>query len=173
MKKTLKILFGSFLVVGLLSVTLGQVFASSGGATASDPVVTLSNPGVMFTAVILEPSQLPGLATSPSDLILPLGFPSGQAQFDGNGVKVSGLKTGQTVKVTFNFPFYNFDWAGSIYMWTGTKWMKMTTLFTTGTDGTSPSASVSGAGNGVYVLIMGNYGLPEVQPTEVPTPDDE
>jgi len=82
-------------------------------------------------------------------------------------VKVSDLKEGETVKLSFDFPYYSYKWAGSIYKWNGLKWVKLATTITLGDEGSGPRASVSGVGNGTYALIMGNYGLPDVVPTEV------
>jgi len=88
---------------------------------------------------------------------------SGEGQFSGNGLKVSGLKDGETVSVKFDFKFYNHEWNGSIYKWDGTRWVKLaTTVVPPAADESITWATASGVGNGIYVLIIGNYGVPKI-----------
>jgi len=172
MKNKGKVLLASLLVVALLTISFGTVFATAPSSyQLVDPLAVAGSGSVKFTQLVLAPLYLPGTVTA-DNLILPDGFKTGQAQFSGNGIRVSGLKAGETVSLTFDYYFYNFMWSGSIYKWSGTQWMKLaTTVIPAGADGVTSWAKVSGVGNGTYALIIGNYGLPpvDVQPTPVPT----
>jgi hypothetical protein len=160
MKKTGKLLFVSILVFGLLTLSFGKVFAISSSTDLADPMAKPSFTGETYTTAVVAPNKLPGMVDTGS-MFFPLGFTSGLAQVSGNGLTVSGLKPGETVNLSFDFKFYNYDWSGSIYMWTGTMWKKLpTTVTKPGPDGGTTWASVSGVGNGTYALIIFNYGNP-------------
>lgn len=171
MKNKGKVLLASLLVAALLTVSFGTVFATAPSThQLVDPVAVAGSGSVKFTQLVLAPLYLPGTVNA-DNLILPLGFKTGQEQFSGNGIQVSGLKAGETVNLTFDYYFYNFMWKGSIYKWSGTQWVKLaTTVVPEGADGVTAWAKVNGVGNGIYALIIGNYGVPPVDmPTDVPT----
>lgn len=171
MKKQSKVLIASLLVVGLMTLSFGLVFAMPASShQLVDPMAVASRSGEKFTQLVLAPLYMPGTVNA-DNLILPVGFATGQEQISGNGLQVSGLKAGETVKLTFDYYFDNFKWTGFIYRWSGTQWVKLpTTVIPEGADGVTSWATVSGVGNGIYALIIGNYGLPPVDlPTDVPT----
>lgn len=169
MKKSGKVLLASLLVVGLLTLTFSLAFAMPDPSSGLvDPAATPANSGTKFTSLVLAPQYLPGTFEQ-DGLVFPLGFGPSQGQFSGSGLKVSGLKAGETVNLKFDHRYYNFMWTGSIYSWSGTKWVKVpTTVVLPKGDDSMTLATASGVGNGTYVLIIGNYGLPatEVAPTE-------
>ncbi len=169
MKKTGKVLIASLLVVGLLFVTFGSVFAGVIAPTGlTDPVAKESFTGEKFTSLVLSPQYLPGTFEQ-GGLLYPKGFGPSQGQFSGSGLKISGLKAGETVTISFDYKFYNFMWKGSIYKWDGTRWMKLDTkVVLPKADETMTWATATGVGNGTYALIIGNYGVPAV-PTVIPT----
>lgn len=162
MKKTAKIALALVLVFSLLAVNLGQVFASV-STNLTDPTVTPTFSGTNVVTTVLAVYHLPGIQDV-SGMTYPIGFGPSEGQFSGKGVQVSGLKSWQTAKVCFDFRFSDYKWAGGVYMWNGTKWVKMTTTVTPGAEGLPTWACVSGVGNGTYALIIGNYGLPEGEP---------
>jgi hypothetical protein len=172
MKKTGKVLVASLLVVGLLTLSFSLAFAMAAPASTElvDPVVKPALSGEKYTSLVLTPQFLPGTFEK-DGLLYPKGFGPSQGQFSGSGIKISGLKAGETVSLSFDYKLYNFKWAGAVYSWNGTKWVKLATktVLPTG-DETMTWATVSGVGNGTYALIVGNYGLPPTEvPTEVPT----
>lgn len=166
MKKNGKFFVASFLVVGLFALSFSLVFAIAPPAVGlAEPVVTPAFEGEVYTAVVLSPQYLPGTFEE-GGLVYPTGFGPSQGQFSGSGIKISGLKAGETVSLSFDYKFYNFMWKGSVYMWNGTQWVKLATKTVVPSgDGGSTWATVSGVGNGTYALIIGNYGVPA---TEVP-----
>jgi hypothetical protein len=164
MKKTFKILFVSLLVLGFLSFSFGKTFAS--GLSVMDPMAVSSNPDLQFSTKTLTPVELPGTTNNSSGMFLPLGFPDGQKQFDGNSLMVSGLKEGETVNLQFDFPLYSYKWSGTIYMWSGSEWMPLDTTVTQGADGSRNWATTNGVGNGVYALLMGYHGPAHHAPVE-------
>lgn len=164
MRKSLKVFVASLMVLGLLFVTFGSVFALPAPTTAlAEPVAVESFAGEKFTAVVVTPPNLPGTMDE-GGMIMPVGMGSGEGQFSGNGLKVSGLKDGETVSVKFDFKYYNHMWKGSIYKWDGTRWVKLaTTVVPPAADESITWATASGVGNGKYVLIIGNYGVPKIE----------
>jgi hypothetical protein len=170
MKKTLKVFAATILVFGLLSFSLGQVFAAGSSLPVlSDPMASPSMAGANVTTEMVIPPDLPGTEII-SGMIMPVGF-SGEEQFSGNGLMLSNLKEGVTATVCFDFRYQKYDWRGSVYMWSGTKWMKMATVVTEpGPDGGTTWACASGAGNGLYTLIMGSFATPVHTRLDVPPP---
>jgi hypothetical protein len=167
MKKTGKVLIASLLVVGLLVVTFGSVFAGvAAPAGLVDPVAKESFTGEKYTATVVTPPHMPGTKEE-GGLIMPVGKGASQGQFSGNGLTISGLKAGETVSISFDFKFYNYLWKGSIYKWDGTKWVKLATkVVLPKGDDTITWATATGVSNGTYALIIGNYGVPTIVPTE-------
>lgn len=168
MKRTGKFLLASLLVVGLLTLSFSLAFAMVDPPSGLvDPMVKPAFSGEKYVSLVLEPQYLPGNFEQ-DGLVFPTGFGPSQGQFSGSGIKVSGLKAGETVSLSFDYKFYNYKWVGAIYSWNGTKWVKLATktVLPTG-DEIMTWATVSGVGNGTYALIIGNYGVP---PTDVPTP---
>lgn len=171
MKKTGKVLIASLLVVGLLFVTFSSVFAgiitpTSAPAGLVDPVVKESFSGEKFTSLVITPFYLPGTFEQ-GGLLYPKGFGPSQGQFSGSGLKISDLKAGETVTISFDFKFYNYMWKGSIYKWDGARWVKLDTkVVLPKGDETMTWATATGVGNGTYALIIGNYGVPTVAPAE-------
>lgn len=163
MKKTGRLLGATLLVVGLLAMSFTLAFAVGISSELSDPKVTPAFEGEDYKAQVLSPMYLPGTFED-GGLIYPTGFGPSEGQFSGSGIKISGLKAGETVSLTFDFKFYNYMWNGSVYKWSGTQWVKLATktVLPTG-DETMTWATVSSVGNGTYALIIGNYGVPETE----------
>lgn len=170
MKKTGKLFVSSLLVVALLALSFSLAFAMADSSRGLvDPVVKPAFDGEKYTAQVLTPQNLPGTFEK-DGLIFPTGFGPSEGQFSGSGIKVSNLKAGETVSLSFDYKFYNFMWTGAVYSWNGTKWVKLPTKTVVPVgDDSMTWATVSGVGNGTYALIIGNYGLP---PTEEP-PSEE
>lgn len=161
MNKSGKVIVASLLVFGLLVVTFSTVFAGVITQTGlSDPVAKESFVGEKFTDSVVAPPYLPGTQDE-GGMIMPVGLGSNEGQFSGSGLKVSGLKPGETVSVSFDFKFSNYLWKGSIYKWDGAKWVKLVTKVTApAADESTTWATASGVGNGTYALIIANYGVP-------------
>jgi hypothetical protein len=173
MKKTASIIVSTLLVLTLAGLSFGKAFATA--PMLSDPMASPAVPGINFESQVLKVTELPGTFVADNGMALPVGF-MGQAQFEGKGLQVSGLKAGEKVNLSFNFRDNNYEWAGSIYRWNGLVWMKVPTSVTVGKDGAITWASASVEDNSVYALIMGSYGVHRthlfegiIPPTEIPT----
>jgi hypothetical protein len=164
MKTISRIAIAAFIVLCFTLVSVSTVFARRSDPVKivwTDPAASTSEKGATFSQDVLDPWQLPGTQTLASGLYVPVGFPLNEAQFGGNGLQVSALPDGKMVKICFNFPVYENSWAGTIYMWSETKWVAMPTTITPATEGTSTYACTPSAGNGTYALIIGFYGTPQ------------
>jgi hypothetical protein len=158
--------FRVFFVAGLLmlAVLAGGLSVAKATVEFVDPVTFPGAPGNTFTAAVLTPVELPGTLDGPGGLVLPVGFTVGQKQFGGNGLKVTGLQPGESAKLCFDFPWYNFKWSGGVYQWNGTKWVALGTTVTPGVDGSNTWACAKTSENGTFALLMGYYGPPETLP---------
>ena len=163
MKKTTRIAIAFALVTCLILVSVTTVFARRLPPFVwTDPVATSMDKTVMFNSDILNLPQLPGTQMLGSGMYVPVGIPTPQSQFGGNGLVVSGLPDGKTVQICFSFPTYVFSWAGQVHMWSGTEWMPMpTTIIPATSEAYNTQACTYGAGNGTYALIIGFYGTPQ------------
>lgn len=165
MKKFVR--FSTILVIvsALLVLSIGTVFAIAPIhpiTTWTDPVAFVADKGVTFTADVKDPSAMPGTVNNDGGMIFPVGFTSTQGQFGGKGILISDLTAGKFVDICFNFPVYRYSWAGTIYSWTGTKWVAMpTTIVEDKVDETNTKACTKGVGDGVYALIMHFWGTPQ------------
>ena len=158
MKKVTRYSIVGLLVLSVLFVSVGSVFANSTTTNAwTDPTATANEKNVTFTSTVLTQADLPGIINPDAGMIFPVGFTTGSEQFGGNGIVISGLPlTADTVKVCFSFPVYQYSWRGSIYQWTGSAWVAEPTTIVapTGEDSLYYACSAK-VGNGTYSLIMG------------------
>ena len=164
MKKSVSFGIAAILVFCLVLLSVTTVFAHPIYPlfTWTDPTATSMDKAVMFNSDILNPAQLPGTQMLGSGMYVPVGIPTPQSQFGGNGLVVSGLPDGKTVQICFSFPSYVFSWAGQVHKWSGTEWLPMpTTIIPATAEAYNTQACTYGAGNGTYALIIGFYGTPQ------------
>jgi len=149
MKKILVPLFSFLLVFTLL---LGS-FGSAKAAVGDDPLVTPISGDVEFTTEVIPIASLPGTTILASQMLVPVGFPEGEAQFEGSGVLVTKFDAGKA-NACFTISGTLWGWGGKVGMWDGVKWTLLpTTITTTGDDGTSTTACATIAGSGTYAFI--------------------
>jgi len=151
MKKSAFLLFSIMLVLGLLVLPAGTARAAVG----DDPLVTPVSGDMVFTTEIVPIASLPGTIVLASQMLAPVGFPEGEAQFEGAGVRVTGMDYGKaTVCFTLSTIAVNQGWGGKAGVWNGTKWVLLPTTITTGTDeAANTTACAPIAGNGTYAFI--------------------
>ena len=169
MKKSFSILIAVTLVFGFLFT--GTSLVSAGHIvtppTIPDPTAVASTDNSSMTSEVLAQTDLPGTTQLSSGKLAPLGFIAGFAQYGGNGLEVSDLVKPTTATVCFPFRNYNFKWTGSIYKWEDSAWVSVATTFPKDGDGVVNWACTSGAGNGIYSLIIWYIGPPEQVPTRM------
>ena len=174
MKKSIYLVLALALTFGLASIGFTQVQASA----LADPYALPTVPGAALTSTVVAVPDLPGTVVLDSGKYSPLGFKAGDVQFGGSGLKVSGLSGRSTASVYFAFPDYRYHWVGTISQWNGSKWVPLATTFLKDADGNVNWASASGAGNGIYALIIWytgpaeSYSSPD-EPTVEPTYNPE
>jgi len=169
MRKSIKSMFVLLLVLGLVAVVFGPVFATPYKTTPTlrDPVVTPVKASDTFTSSIVEVGYLKGAVQLESQLMAPVGRTD--EQFGSNGLVLSDLTGKEKAKACFYFTGYNYSWAGSVFKWNGTRWVKQVTTITNDPAAT-PMACASGLGNGTYALIIYYWGPKEnlvIAPTVV------
>jgi len=141
--------FFSFLLV--LTLLLGS-FGSAKAEVGDDPVVTPVSGDMDFTTEVVPIASLPG-ATEMEDLMLvPVGFPLGEAQFEGAGVLVTKFDTGKA-SACFTISGTQYGWGGKVGMWNGTKWMLLPTTITSPAETPNSIACATITGNGTYAFI--------------------
>jgi len=150
MKKTALSIFSFFLVLGLLLAPVGNVNAAIG----DDPVVSPVSGDSVFTTEVVPVPALPGTSLLASQMFVPVGFPLGEAQFEGNGIRVSGLESGKAT-ACFTIPNSVLDqgWSGKVGVWNGTKWVLLGTSFSTADESPYSIACAPVSGDGTYVFI--------------------
>lgn len=138
----------------VLSLLLGS-FGTARAAVGDDPVVTPVSGDLEFTSEIVPIAHLPGTTQLASQMLVPLGFPAGEAQFGGNGVRVSGMSSGKaTACFSLNTVAVNQGWGGKVGVWNGVKWVLLpTAISTTSDESASTSACATISGNGTYAFI--------------------
>lgn len=160
MKKITKIISVTLLLVTLLVLSVGQVFAIKPAVSAgfTDPLVTPLKESYTYTSEVVGLTYLKGAVQNDDQLMAPVGRTD--EQFGSNALVLSGLTGKEKVKACFEFNRFNYKWAGNIFMWNGTKWVKQTTTYTSDPAATT-LACASGLGNGTYALIIYYWGPQE------------
>ncbi|MBA3075176.1 MAG: hypothetical protein FP831_16355 [Anaerolineae bacterium] len=171
MQRIIKSAFILFVVLGLVVVVTVPVFAKSDptpSATAlRDPIVSPMKATDTYTSTVVEVGYLKGALQKEDQSMAPVGRTD--EQFGSNAVVVSDLTGKEKVKACFYFSGYNYKWAGNIYRWSGTQWVKQVTTITNDPEGT-PMACASGLGNGTYALIIYYWGPQEMSFPATPPP---
>ncbi len=151
MKKVFVPLFSFLLVLSLLLGTYGSAKAAPG----DDPVVTPVSGDTEFTTAVVPIAALPGTVTLDDGMLAPVGFPTGEAQFGSNGIRVSGMDQGKATACFFlSAAAINQGWGGKVGVWNGSKWVLLPTSITTTEESNTATACASIAGNGTYAFIQ-------------------
>ncbi len=149
MKKFVLPLFSCLLVLSLL---LGS-FATAKAAPGDDPTVTPVSGDTDFTTEVIAIASLPGTTTL-DEMIVPVGFPAGEAQFGGNGILVKGFDSGKaTACFSLSAVAVNEGWGGKVAVWDGAKWVRLATSITIEDETNTALACATIAGNGTYAFI--------------------
>jgi hypothetical protein len=151
MKKFVLSFFSLLLVLSLALSSFSSVTAAGGG----DPWVTPVSGDMEFSATIVPIASLPGVIELASQMLAPAGFPAGEAQFGGNGVRLTEFETG---KATACFSLSAIEvrqgWGGKVGMWDGAKWVLLpTTIAPVAEEASTTSACAGITGNGTYAFI--------------------
>jgi hypothetical protein len=163
MKKKAKIISVSLLLLAMLVFSFGQAFAIPAPVLVvnnfTDPVVTPLKTSYTYTSEVVGVGYLKGATQAENQLMVPIGRTD--EQFGSNGLVLGGLTGKEKVKACFEFRGYQYKWAGSIFKWNGTKWVKQATTFTDDPAGTT-NACATNLGNGTYALIIYYWGPQEM-----------
>lgn len=117
-----------------------------------NPIITSISGDQVFGTAFLPLLSLPGTTTLDNGMPAPIGFKKGEKQFEGVGLKVTGMDYGKA-KVCFPITSVGQGWSGKVAMWTGSKWNFLpTTLSPQGENGYA-QACADINGSGTYVLI--------------------
>jgi hypothetical protein len=161
MKKTLGPIFSFLLVMALVLGSFGTAIAAPG----DDPVVTPVSGDTEFTTEVVPIAALPGTTPLASQMIVPVGFPAGEAQFGGNGIRVTGMDKGTaTACFSLNAAAVQQGWGGKVGVWNGSKWVLLPTTITTAEESSTSLACAAITGSGTYAFIQ--Y---VTQPDKLPT----
>jgi hypothetical protein len=159
MKKYLTV-FAALLALGLVLAVVAPVMAEAAPtpAVVPDPVVAVLSGDANFTTHFLSIAALPG--TSGADAFNPAGWPAGEKQFEGKGIKLSGLSYG-SVSVCFPLQYTSQGWTGAVASYNGTKWELLSTTLTPLEESQTAMACAAVSANGTYALLkwVGNRSL--------------
>ena len=151
MKKLVLPFFSLLLVLSLALSSFSSVTAAGGG----DPWVTPVSGDMEFTATVVPIASLPGVIELASQKLAPVGFPAGEAQFGGNGVRVTDFDAGKaTVCFSLRAIEVKQGWGGKVAMWNGTTWVPLSTTIAPAAEEASTTSACAGiTGNGTYAFI--------------------
>jgi len=140
--------FSLIIVLSLLVLSFGTVSASSG----PKPVVAPVSGDQVFTVTYLPISQLPGSTGGGENKFLPVGYESGEKQFEGMGIVVSGFTYGSA---TACFPIKGITkgWGGQVARWDGSRWSLYETRISTPAESEYSYACATIYGDGTYALL--------------------
>ncbi len=158
MKKLVIPLFSCLLVLTLMLTSFSFVSA----ADLDNPVITPISGDMEFSATAVPISSLPGVTELPGGMLVPVGFPAGEAQFQGNGVRVAEFETGKAT-ACFSITGTEVGWGGKVGVWDGEKWVLLATTITSYEESLVSSACATITGSGTYAFIRW-VAFPELLP---------
>ena len=85
-------------------------------------------------------------------MLVPVGFPAGEAQYQGDGVIVTGMDSGKAT-ACFTITGTQYGWGGKVGVWNGTKWVLLPTTIKALDESPNSLACAPITGNGTYVFI--------------------
>jgi hypothetical protein len=148
MRKIALPFFSCLLVLTLLLGSFGSVKAAIG----DDPIVTPVSGDMEFTSEIIPIASLPGITELAGGMLAPAGFPEGEAQFEGNGIRVTGMDSGKA-NACFAISGTQYGWGGKVALWTGAKWELLPTTITTPDETPNSTACATITSSGTYAFI--------------------
>lgn len=143
---------GSLLIVSLLlsgTSTANAFFVEP--PSLPDPYVSPVSGDMEFTTELLPVQQFPGTQDY-NQMLVPVGFTLGQAQFLDTGVVVSGMDSGKAT-ACFTFTGAQSGWGGKVGVWNGTKWVLLATTIKNLEESPNSLACAPITGNGTYAFI--------------------
>ena len=85
-------------------------------------------------------------------MLVPVGFPAGEAQYQGDGLIVTGMDNGKAT-ACFYITGTQWGWGGKVGLWDGTEWVKLATAITSPDETPNSIACAAITGNGTYAFI--------------------
>jgi hypothetical protein len=152
MKKFTGIALCVLLSVSVLLVSFGNVSALPLDTTQVNPVFTPISGDKSYTTEFLPIVDLPGIATLASGMLVPAGFPNGEKQFEGLGLKLTGFDGG-SASACFAINTVNQGWGGQVGKWNGSKWELLPTSISTPSESPYSWACTTVNASGTYALI--------------------
>jgi hypothetical protein len=150
MKRFVLPLFSGLLVLSLL---LGS-FATAKAAPGDNPTVTPVSGDTDLTTEIIAIASLPGVTELAGGMLAPAGFPAGEAQFGGNGIRVTGMDSGKATACFYlSAAEINQGWGGKVGVWDGTQWVLLATSISLPEETNNAIACATISGNGTYAFI--------------------
>lgn len=137
----------------LLAITLLlNSFSIASASDLDDPVITPVSGDMDFSTTIVSIASLPGIFELPGGMLVPVGFPAGDAQFQGDGVRVSEFETGKAI-ACFSVSGTEVGWGGKVGVWDGEKWVLLPTTITNFDENLVSSACATIKSSGTYAFI--------------------
>jgi hypothetical protein len=166
MKRKALPLFSFLLAFVLIIASFGSARADAG----QDPVVTPVSGDTDFTSEVIPIASLPGVTELAGGMLVPVGFPAGEAQFGGNGIRVTSMDKGKaTACFSISTAAINLGWGGKVGVWNGSKWVQLPTTITSFEETPGSLACATITGNGTYAFIkyvVDSSLLPKMQPCD-------
>jgi hypothetical protein len=149
MFKSKRVMFGIALVLTLVLASFSTAKADS----MDVPTLTPVSGDQVFSSSLISLEALPGTVKL-GEMTVPTGFPSGEVQFGGQGIAVSGMNYGQA-SLCYNIKTAEVGqgWGGKVGIWDGSKWVLMPTAITMPKEGSLASACATITGSGTYAFI--------------------
>lgn len=140
------------LVFAMLAASFSSASASSSTLELPDPTVNAVSGNQDFKVKLIGSANLPGVTSLESGMLIPAGFPTGEKQFEGSGLKISGLVDGSAA-ACFPFTGTQYGWGGQVGMWNGSNWQLLPTSITTPAESRISYACTTVAKDGYYTFI--------------------
>jgi hypothetical protein len=130
MKRNLVSILCIFLCLTMLAATPRSVSAETFAAgNLPNPTVTLLTGAPDYTATVIPIGHMPGVTTMASGTFVPVGYETGEKQFEGSGLELTGFNYGSA---SLCFPLHGTasGWGGQVGKWNGSKWELLATSIT-------------------------------------------
>lgn len=143
-----------FSTIVVVLFVLSFLFANLNDASAAGlpgPTISPLSGDAVFSTEVIRQAKLPG-TTNYGSLIVPVGFPAGEKQFEGDGITLSGLGYGY-VNACFALSGAGQGWGGQVGYWDGKAWKLQPTTLSTPQEASYTLACAKVYENGTYALI--------------------
>ncbi len=155
MRKSMQVAVTLLLALVMVVMNINVASAKKNKSTSAsigDPTVVFVSGDKEFSTVVVSTADISGTTTLDNGTLVPMGFPTGEKQFEGSALLIHDFDQG---KITLCFPFTgkSVGWGGKVGYWNGSAWQLLDTAISTPEESNVSLGCATASASGQYAFI--------------------